>query len=286
MRTSRVAIVLVVALLIGAWVYAKATSGGETTQSFGDGLRTFRAEASDKVRLSPDGQRVAIVNDGELSVIRVRDGAVLTRAGQNIVDASWMLDGERVLAVEGPIPTGEIVTVGTTGRATGRARLTPSAAFGDGDGLAVDRDGARAAAIVVTRDAIGGTRHRDLATIDLATGALRVYATPSVDERNPVFLNDGVVALNANGHLQFVDLQTGAIEDEGQIAGGPYASAPDGEVVVNTRAEMFRVDAAGARTSWFTLGRGRVPVAFQPNLTRAVFRDGARLTVEATIPPS
>src|SRR5262249_34197861 len=141
--------------------------------------------------------------------------------------------------------TGQVSVIDLRGRVVGTARLAPSIAFGNGDGVALNDDGTTAAVIAVTRDAIGGAEHHDLATIDLANGAVRVYETPELDESSPVFVDDGTVALFADGHLRFVDLTTGTTRDAGVIYDGPFTRTNEGEVVVGRRAANGAVRLLG-----------------------------------------
>jgi hypothetical protein len=283
-RILRAALVLVVLLIAAVWIYAKLTSDDtSTSQTFGDSLRTFPASASTKVRLSPDATRLAFVQDGALSIVRIRDGAILTRAGTNIVDAAWMPDGSRVLIDEGPIPTGQVAVINGNGRVAGVAHLKPSIGFGNGAGLSVNDDGTKAAAIAVSRDAIGGKAHNDLAVIDLQSGAVRVYATPEQDEDTPVFVDDDTIAvasLSSKGaaHLHVVAIATGEVRDLGAIDAGPFVTTTAGEVVVSRSAlgestDLIAVDATTAKDRLLAnLKPGRRPLTVDSHTTRVVVR--------------
>ncbi len=116
-----VAVVVVVAF---AWGFAKLTSddGGVENRPLGAALPTQSIGTSAKVRLSPDGAHLALVESGILSIIRVRDASIASRAGTRVVDATWMPDGSRVVIVEGPIPTGQIAAVDLQGKTAGVVR--------------------------------------------------------------------------------------------------------------------------------------------------------------------
>ena len=300
MRVLRAALVLIVVMIAAVWAYAQLTSDDTTSQTFGDGLRTFPTSASTKVRLSPDATRLAFVQDGALSIVRIRDGAILTRAGKNVVDAAWMPDGSRVLIDEGPIPTGQVAVINSSGRVAGVANLKPSIAFGNGAGLAVNDDGTRAAAIAVSRDAIGGQAHNDLAIIDLQSGAVRIYSTPDQDEDTPVFVDDETVAVSSTGasvgasptpRLHVVTIATGKVDDRGAIEGGPFVTTPAAEVVVSRAAiadsrRLVALDlTTGTERVLADLAPNRQPLAVDSRTTRMVVRvseDGGdgRITVD------
>jgi hypothetical protein len=225
---------VVFALLVFAFVRLTATPRPE------HGLSTLDVGPDVKVRLSPSGARVALVEGGAISVATVGDGKVVMRRAGNIVDAAWMPDGRRALVVEGPIPTGEVSTIDVHGKVDGAATLNPSIGFGNGEGVSIDRGGTRAAVIAVTRDDVTGVSHRDLAVVELATGAVRVYPTAR-DESAPLFLERDLVAVASQGkkgpaRLDLVDLTNGTVDAGRPIIAGPYARTFAGEAVVARRA--------------------------------------------------
>jgi hypothetical protein len=243
MRFLRATAVAVVVLVLFAWGFAKLTDNDDTTATprLGTGLSGLSVTTAAKVRMSPDGARLAVVEGGQVVVVGVNDAKIVMRAGTNVVDAAWMPDGKRVLAVEGPIPTGQVTTLDMKGEIDGVQKINPSISFGDGTGVAVDSRGTQAAVIAVTRDAIGGEVHTDLAVIQLQSGAVRVYPTPARDESSPVFIDDDFVAVASQGatgsaRLDFVDLGTGAVDAGRPITAGPFVRTVGEEVVVARRA--------------------------------------------------
>jgi dipeptidyl aminopeptidase/acylaminoacyl peptidase len=254
-RFLRAVAVLVVVLVAFVFGFAKLTSDNGphiANPRLGKGLTALDIGTSTKVRLSPDGSRIAVVEDGGVTVVGLHDAKIVTRAGTNVVDATWMPDGKRVLVVEGPIPTGQIATIDMTGHLNGVATLNPSIGFGNGDGIAVDERGTKAAVIAVTRDAIGGAAHTDLAVIELQTGKVRVYPTPR-NEAQPMFVADDLVALASQGatgpaRLDLVELASGSVDPGRPIIDGPYVRTFGEEVVVARRAAQgaYRLVAVNA----------------------------------------
>ena len=257
MRFLRAVAVLLVVLAAFVFGFAKLTSDDAphvANPRLGKGITGLDLGSATKVRWSPDGAHLAVVEGGSVTVVGLNDAKVVARAGTNVVDAAWMPDGTRVLVVEGPIPTGQVATIDLHGKLDGAATLDPSIGFGDGNGIAVDERGTRAAAIAVTRDAIGGATHTDLATIELQTGKVRVYATAR-NEASPLFVDDDRVAVASEGthgpaRLDLVDLATGKVAAGRPIIDGPYARTFGGEVVVARRAAQgaYRLIAVNADT--------------------------------------
>lgn len=279
MRILRAAVVLIAVLLLAAYAFAKLTSESgpvESTPGFGRGLSNLAVSTSTKIYLSPDSTRVALVENGAVTVVRTRDGARVMSAGKNVVDAAWMPDGQRVLVVEGPIPTGEIDAIGMNGKVQGVAKVQPAIQFGNGYGLAVDSAGRQAAAIAVTRDPIGGATHTDLAVIDLQSGATRVFKT-TIDERNPIFADDDRVAALGDDALFVRSLVDGRVAkvDRG-FAGGPFVAGPDDAVALDAGTAVHTVISfdtrAGKRRALRTLPEGHVPVDVDTHRTRALVR--------------
>lgn len=265
MRVLRASVVTIVVLVLGAFAFARLTSTNGPVASnpaFGRGLSNIGVSTATKVRLSPDSTRAALIDNGSVTVVRIKDGSRVMSAGNNVVDAAWMPDGTRVLVVEGPIPTGQVAAVDMDGQAVGIAPLKPSIEFGDGFGLAVNSDGTHAAAIAVTRDAIGGAVHTDVADIDLQTGATRVTPTPG-NERDPIWLaDDTIVAASAGRVLSFA------------VARGPFVLSTEGEVVVEGAGRrVFAIDPTTARRRLVrTLPPRHVAVDVDAHLTRALVR--------------
>jgi hypothetical protein len=275
-----------VVLALFAWGFATLTDNdGETVASprLGTGLTGLSIATSTKVRMSPDSTRVLVVEAGQVVVVGIDDAEIVARAGRNIVDAAWMPDGERVLVVEGPIPTGQILTLDMNGEVDGVAQLAPSISFGDGNGIAVDSRGTKAAVIATTREAVGGRVHSDLATVELQTGKVRVYSTPDRNEFNPLFVDDDFVAVASEGErgaarLAFVDLGTAGVTAGRPIIGGPFVRTVGGEVVVARRAShgatrLLAVDAqtGDEREVHVTKPHRRV-VAVDRQVTRCLVR--------------
>lgn len=284
MRLLRAAVVAVFVAVLFAWGFATVTDNGAqdtATPRLASGLAGLSINTSTKVRLSPDGARLAVVEAGTVAVVGLHDATIVTRAGRNVVDATWMPGSKRLLVVEGPIPTGQITVVDLTGAVTGVATLSPALGFGDGHGVAVDTRGARAAVIAVTRDAIGGRTHRDLALIDLLTGAARVYPTPGREESRPLFVDDDLIAVESQGErgaarLDLVDVATGTVDPGRPIVDGPFARTIGGEVVVARRASqgairLLAVDSeSGDERDLHVTKPHRRVVAVDIQLTRAI----------------
>ncbi|MBA2608966.1 MAG: hypothetical protein H0U92_08520 [Actinobacteria bacterium] len=252
MRTLRAAVVLLAVLLLVAYAFAKLTSEDEpigSTPGFGSGLSAVAVSTSTKIRLSPDASRVALVENGVVTVVRSRDGRRVMSAGSNVVDVAWMPDGGRVVIVEGPIPTGEIDAIDMTGTVVGVAKLTQSVEFGNGLGLAVNSRGTQAAVIAVTRDAVGGARHTDVALVDLQSGKTRVFATP-VEEENPIFLDDQTIGFLADAAFYTRPAGLGPATKAGDgFSGGPYVVGPDGAAVLESGGAAHGLVALNATTS-------------------------------------
>ncbi|MEY2472355.1 MAG: hypothetical protein QOK28_1684 [Actinomycetota bacterium] len=285
MRFLRAVAVLLVVLVAFVFAFAKLTSDNGAhvaNPRLGKGVTALEIGTATKVRLSPDGSRIAVVEGGVVTVVGLNDAKIVTRAGTNIVDATWMPDGKRVLVVEGPIPTGQIATIDMTGHLNGVATLSPSIGFGSGDGIAVDERGTRAAVIAVTRDAIGGAAHTDLATVELQTGEVRVYPTDR-NETHPVFVDDDLVAVASQAatgpeRLDFVDLTTAKVDAGRPIVDGPYVRTFGEEVVVARRAaqgadRLVAVSAQGGRERTLHVTKiHRHVVAVNAQATRCLVR--------------
>ncbi|HVV35562.1 MAG TPA: hypothetical protein VHC63_03090 [Acidimicrobiales bacterium] len=284
MRFVRAVVVLVVVLVVFAVLFAKVTSDNGTrvaTPRLGKGIEALDVGTSTKVRLSPDGSRIAVVEDGAVTVVGLDDAHIVTRAGNDVVDATWMPDGTRLLVVEGPIPTGQVDTIDLRGHVDGVATLDPSIGFGNGDGVAVNDRGTEAAVIAVSRDAIGGTTHTDLATVELQTGKVRVYRTTR-DEARPVFLDDDTVAVASQGptgpaRLDTVDLVSGGVQAGRPIVDGPYGRTFGGDAVVARRAaqgayRLLAVAADGHEATLHVTKPHRHVVAVNREVTRCLVR--------------
>lgn len=281
-RATAVVLVLVAAIVFG-FVQLIREDGATAKPRLAKGLAAVTISTSTKVRLSPDASLVAVVEGGQVSVIGVQDAKVVTRAGRNVVDAAWMPDGTRLIVTEGPTPTGEIAAVDLTGEVAGVAKLKPSVGFGNGRGIGIDERGTRAAVIVVTRDAIGGTERSDLAVVDFATGAVRVYPTPNRSEARPVFLDADTVAVATKGpttpaRLAVVDLASGRETIGRVIFDGPYARTAAGDAVVSRRAAQGAIrllaieTVAGGERDLFVTKPHRRVVDVDLQLTRALVR--------------
>lgn len=286
--------VLVVGLLIAAVVRLVATNG-TPEESDRAAIESLVVPGSGAIRWSPDATKIAFVVSGEIVVVRVADVRELGRAGDTIVDAGWMPDASRLVLAEGPIPTGQIVAVGPDGHVQGTTTLKPSIAFGQGLGFAINSTGTQAAVIATTREAIGGASHQDIAVIDLQRGGTKVFATPTREESDPVFVDDSTVAYAAKlpgGQLRLhtLDLVTSQVRGHGPIHDGPYAALPSDEVVVGHRGAQgaIRLDALDLEGGSRVLGvvpRHTRPVAVDRFGTRALVRrfgglDGTRLAIE------
>jgi len=239
-----VVVVVVVVLVAFAYGFAKLTDNdGEVvaTRKLGRGIAGLNITTATKVRMSPDGSQLAIVEGGQVIIVGLDDASIVSRTGTNVVDAAWMPDGDRVLVTEGPIPTGRVTTLKLDGSVHGVAKLAPSISFGDGNGVAVDSLGTHAAVIATTREAIGGAVHSDLAIVELQSGNVRVLPTPNRDEFHPLFVDDELVAVASIGakgpaRLDLVDLATGEVDAGRAITDGPFVRTVGEEVVVARRA--------------------------------------------------
>jgi hypothetical protein len=282
----RAVVVAVVLLVAFVWGFAKLTSDDGPRSArpvLGNGIKSLEISTSTKIRLSPDGGLIAVVESGVTTVVGVNDAHIVTRAGRNVVDATWMPDSKRLLIVEGPVPTGEIDVVDLKGVTVGVAHLTPSVAFGNGQGVAVDSRGGTAAVIAVTRDPIGGREHTDLAVVDLPTGRVQVFPTPGRDEARPVFVDDGLVAVSSIGEsgparLDIVDVTTGAVTPRRALVDGPFTRTPAGEAVVARGAAQGALrliavdpDTGDERTLHVTRPHRQV-AAVDVHVTRAMVR--------------
>lgn len=256
MRFVRAVAVSLVVLVLFAIGFARLTDNDRPAivrPRLGRALSGLSITTATKVRLSPDGGRVLVVEAGQVVVVGLHDADIVMRAGRNVVDAAWMPDGERVLVVEGPIPTAQVTTLDMNGEVDGVQTLSPSVGFGDGNGVAVDSRGTKAAVIATTRDAIGGRVHGDLAVIELQTGKVRVYATPDRDEVYPLFVDDDLVALRSEAatgatRLDLVELATGAVTVGRPMTGGPFVRTVGGEVVVARRGAKGATRLVGVDT--------------------------------------
>ncbi len=286
MRFLRAVVVALVVLVLFAWGFAKLTDNDATTvvtPRLDSGISGLSITTSTKVRLSPDGARLAIVEAGAVVVVGLHDAKIVTRAGNNVVDAAWMPDSKRVLFTEGPIPTGQVTVIDLKGALNGVANLTPSIGFGNGEGVAVDSHGTRAAVISVTRDAIGGREHRDVAIIELQTGVVRVFPTPARDESTPLFVDDDLLAVASTGgsgpaRLDFVDVATGEVRAGPPISAGPFVRTIRSEAVVARSGaegvtELLAVDSeTGEQRDLHVIEPARNVVAVDIQLTRAIVR--------------
>lgn len=294
-RLRNAAVGLVIAVLVVVGIVRLVSSERPTREVATPGFEGLVVPSTGVVRWSPDGSKVALLVDGALVVVAVKDGRELARVGRTVVDSAWMPDATRVLAVEGPIPTGQIAAIRTNGETAGTTTLRPSIAFGTGLGLATDARGTRAVAVTTTRDAIGGATHSDLAIVELQTGQTRVLATPDRDEFNPVFVDDTTVAYASQGagrelRLHFLDLESERRTNVGVIHDGPFGVLATGETVVGHRASQGRyrldaIDAAGERRTLGVVDRQRKPVGIDRFGTRVLVRipgadTGAQLRID------
>jgi hypothetical protein len=285
---------LVLALLVTAVVRLIATNGPHAGPA-SNRLEDLVVPGAGVIRWSPDATKLALIVDGRVVIVRVADTKELGRAGGNVVDAAWMPDATRVVLVEGPIPTGQVVAVDTHARGAGATTLRPSVAFAEGSGLAVNGPGTRLAAIALRRDAVGGASHGDLAVVDLQSGTTRVFTTDNREESNPVFVDDETVAYASQlpgGQIRLheIDLTTAKVRAHGAIHDGPYATLPSGEVVVGHRGAQGRsrldaVSLTGGTRVLGVIGLHERPVAVDRFGTRALVRrfgalHGTRLRIE------
>ena len=273
---SRFRSVAVGVAVLGLFVFVAVrllSTNGSPQESDRPAIETLVVPGSGVIRWSPDATKLAFIVSGQLVIVRVNDATELARRGSSVVDAAWMPDSTRVLLVEGPIPTGQVVAVRADGRVQGTTKLTPSLAFAQGQGLAVNSTGTQAASIAVRRAAIGGTTQQDLAVMDLQRGGTKTFVNDTRAESNPVFVDDSTVAYAAQlpgGQIRLhtIDLVTGQVRAHGPIYGGPYGSLASGEIVVGSRAAegAIRLDAVA-------LGGGRRVLGVLPRHTRPVAID-------------
>lgn len=238
------------------------------------------ADGPSRGLFSPDGRRVAVLDD--TAVAQAEGGKLrpITPPAGRVVDFAWMPDSASVLVAEGPIPTGQVSVVDLAGKVKGTARLDPSIGFGSGYGMSVDSRGARAAVIAVERDAIGGRERTDLAVIDLTTGAVSVLATPELNERQPVFVDDETIVFleGDESNAERVMLVDIASQKRVPLPGtrNPVALlgvTDDGRVVVGVprgdAAAVVAVETDGsARADLVVLEPGQRPVAVDPQARR------------------
>jgi hypothetical protein len=247
---------------------------------------------------SPNGARLAVLSAGGVSLA---EGGRLTKvvkqeatAASRVVAMAWMPTSDRLLVAEGPAQTRRLNVVDLKGQVVAAATLDKPLSLGDGFGMAVDATNRRAVLVNVTRDAIGGRRHLDLAVVDLQTGAVGILPTPDADESRPYFVDDSHVlvtqdAAQGTGAVLY-DLKT---RTASPLAEGATAAAgvlsDSGTPVYQTLAEKPSV-----RTARGELGRldeGATLVAVHPAGAAAVERlasdsaTGARLKVISLHPP-
>ncbi|MDP1792853.1 MAG: hypothetical protein Q8K63_01845 [Acidimicrobiales bacterium] len=285
---------LLALVLLVAGVIRLISTNGPVAPTAPSGLEELVVPSAGVIRWSPDATRLALLVAGEMLIVRVADGAEVARRGSTVVDVAWMPDAERVILVEGPIPTGQAVAVQVDGRVAGTTTLRPSIAFGMGQGLAIDDKGRRAAAIAAQREAIGGATRHDLALVELQSGATRVISTEDREESNPVFADDVTVAYASRApsgetRLHVIDTSTDAVTNLGRIHDGPFGVLASGEVVVGHRAAQgaYRLDAVSLDGESRVLGVLRDtqrPVAIDRFGTRVLVRrfgglQGTRLAI-------
>lgn len=293
-RLRSVAVALAVVVLVAVAVTRLISANGPTRATTPRGLDGVVVPGAGVIRWSPDSTKLAVIAAGEVVVVRVADGEELARRGATVVDVAWMPDAERLVLVEGPTPTGQVVAMATTGRVVGTTALRPSIAFGQGRGLSVNSTGTQAVAVSATRDVLGGATHHDLAVVQLQTGATRVFPSQARDESNPVFVDETTIAYAAaspGGELRLfaLDAVSGSVNDLGVIHDGPFGVLASGEVVVGHRAAQgaYRLDAVDLSGGSRVLGQleaDQRPVAIDRFGTRALVRrhgglQGTRLTI-------
>lgn len=238
-------------------------------------------------RLSPGSFAAAYSPDGSHLAVRSADGIglavqgtvrLLGRSKSNVVDFAWMPDGSRLVVVEGPIPTGEIVALGLDGRLTGRASLSPSFSVGTGYGITVNSEGTYAVVSRAQIDQLGGAVHLDLVEVDLQSGAVReLTPTPDVDESAPFFLDDDHVVYERDAAGQrsvaLLDLQTLSSRD---LTGAALRARPVGViydgtdvVYVTPAGDVYALDPASGSPRLMGAKVGDV-AAIDPSGSRAV----------------
>lgn len=250
------------------------------------------AEGPSRGSFSVDGRSVAVLDRGAVALAQKGALKPVSPAGGRVVDFAWMPDSASLLVAEGPIPTGQVSVIDLTGKVIGTARLSPSIGFGSGYGMSVDSRGVKAAVITVERDAIGGSESRDLAIIDLTTGKVTRFATPDLDERQPVFVDDETVAVLETGgpdpaegrRVVALDLASGTRAPLDTRSPLNVLGATDaGEVVVSERtsADRERVVAVKAaapkRTTLAALATAQRAVAADPQARRLLVATDAEV---------
>lgn len=247
---------------------------------------------------SPNGARLAVLSssglylsdEGKLEPIIETGG----QAASGIVDFAWFPGSKRILVAEGPSPTSRLNVIDLEGEVVAAATLSQPVTFAEGYGLTVDSTNTRAVAVHVTRDAVGGLRHLDLAVIDLTSGKVEIRETPDLDERDPTFVDDGsvLVTIDEGGEpgAFVLDLATGNRTPVGSGARVAAGVLTDSETpVVQTLAERPEVRAGDHVLG--TLSEGANLVALHPTGTAGVERapvggDGeTRLRVVSLDPP-
>lgn len=243
---------------------------------------------------SRNGALLALLSDRGVSLAdKGRQVFVVRNTGSDasrIVDFAWMPGSESIMVVEGPNEAKKLSVVDLDGQAIAAVALQPAVSVGDGFGLAVDNSNRQAVVVTVTRDTIGGSRHFDLAVVDLQTGAVRpLTTTPDVEESSPSFLDDGNVLYTrgASGVLEAVVMnlatgQTRRISPDGTRAIA-LGAVREGTVAVyqrlgdgpEDRGEVVGVPisasgAPGSPSNMGTMEAGETVLALHPSGSEAV----------------
>lgn len=196
---------------------------------------------------SADGARLAVLTDGAVGT--VSDGTVrlITKSGGNVVDAAWFAAGTALLVAEGPVPTGGLVVVETTGKVRGTIALDPAVGVGPGLGMTIAPGGKRAVVTAVDRPPFGEQTTR-LVSVDLTTGRTTDLVPGG---RGPHFVDAATIAFTrtrgAGSEAVVRDLGSGA---EVVLGGGAVVGvvgAGESIVVQSTRGLVSFDPRGGAR---------------------------------------
>lgn len=247
---------------------------------------------------SPNGAKLAVLSAAGISLSeRGRLTPVLKQdvaAASRVVEMAWMPTADRLLVAEGPAQARRLNVIDLQGKVVAAATLSQPLSLDEGFGIAVDSTNRQAALIQVSRDAIGGRRHLDLAVVDLQSGAVRVLPTPDIEESRPYFVDDSHVLVTSDSSVvtraSVVDLTTGASLAIGSKATMSAGVLTDTDVpVYQTLGLNAAVWAPGRKLG--DLDKGAVLVALHPTGAAGVERlapdgEGAtRLRVIALDPP-
>lgn len=242
---------IAVLALVGAWLLVArseqpspvAGTAAVGDRPFGDG--GVLPPGADEAVFSPDGTRLAVIDEGRVRLAVNGELVDVTDPGGRVVDVAWMPGSNGLLVAEGPSSTGILPVVAPDGRSLGVVRPAPPLQPGGGFGMSVDPDGRRAVVVSVERPALED-EGRYLAAVDLETGATRRLTKTTANPRTPRHVSSGRVALSVDGRngpeVVVLDVASGVAakvadgELVGVAGGRPVVVDPDGRTVRLLRA--------------------------------------------------